>query len=196
MAPKRILVVVGHPSAVVASYGTVVAESYGDAARLAGHEVRLLYLDKIEFDPVLRSSRADAQPLEPDLLAAQQMIEWAGHITFVYPIWWGSIPALLKGFLDRAFTPGFAFKYQSGKAFPQPLLKGRSAHLVITMDSPPWYFRWLSGAPGLHQMKKSTLEFCGVTPVKTLMLGPIIGSAPRQREVWLLKARAFASLLR
>ena len=84
---------------------------------------------------------AQIQPLEPDLLDAQASITWAQHLVWVYPIWWGGLPALLKGFLDRIFLPGFAFKYRPNSALWDRLLTGRSAELLVTMDSPPWYYR-------------------------------------------------------
>jgi NAD(P)H dehydrogenase (quinone) len=109
-----------------------------------------------------------------------------------YPIWWGSVPALLKGFLDRILLPGFAFKYRPGKAFPEQLLRGRSAQLLVSMDTPPWYFRWVYRMPGIVQLKKTTLEFCGIAPVKVAAFGPLISSSPAQRASWLVKAARLA----
>jgi len=100
---------------------------------------------------------------------------------------------LLKGFFDRVFLPGFAFKYHEGKAFPDKLLRGRSAHLLVTMDTPPWYYRWVFRMPGLHQVRKTTLAFCGIEPKRTLTFGPILGASADQREAWLLRAQAIAS---
>ncbi len=190
---RRVLVIVGHPSEK--SFDLALAENYAHAARESGHEVRLLLLNQLDFDPILHEGYRVVQPLEPDLQEAQKAILWAEHLVFVYPIWWGSVPATLKGFLDRVFLPGFAFKYVEGKIFPKQLLKGKTSHLLVTMDTPPWYFRWVYRAPGIHQMKKTTLEFCGVRPVKTLLFGPVIGSKQQQRENWLTKAKRLASRL-
>ena len=122
----------------------------------------------------------------------QQAITWAEHLVFVFPMWWGGLPALLKGFFDRVFLPGFAFKYRPGKAFPEQLLRGRSADLLVTMDTPPWYYRWVYAMPGLHQMRRTTLAFCGIRPKKTLTFGPMLGSTAPQRDAWLGKVRALA----
>ena len=188
---KRILVILGHPSHD--SFCGALAERYVQAAKDAGHQVRELRLGALSFDPILREGYRQVQPLEADLLQAQADITWAEHLTFVYPIWWGAIPALLKGFFDRVFLPGFAFKYRPGKAFPEQLLRGRSADLLVTMDTPPWYYRWVYRMPGLHQMRKTTLAFCGIQPRKTLTFGPILGSTERQRETWLKQAQAIAA---
>ena len=188
---KRILVILGHPSSN--SFCAALAERYAQSALRAGHEVRQLFLGTMDFDPVLRDGYQQVQPLEADLRQAQADILWAEHLTLVYPIWWGGIPALLKGFFDRVFLPGFAFKYREGKAFPDKLLRGRSAHLLVTMDTPPWYYRWVYRMPGLHQIRKTTLAFCGIEPRRTLTFGPILGASAVQREAWLLQAQAIAS---
>jgi len=188
---KRILVILGHPSSN--SFCGALAERYAQSALRAGHEVRQLFLGKLDFDPVLREGYQQVQPLEADLRRAQADILWAEHLTLVYPIWWGGVPALLKGFFDRVFLPGFAFKYREGKAFPDKLLRGRSAHLLVTMDTPPWYYRWIYRMPGLHQIRKTTLAFCGIEPRRTLTFGPILGASEGQREAWLRQAQAIAS---
>ncbi|WP_178098650.1 NAD(P)H-dependent oxidoreductase [Pseudomonas sp. H3(2019)] len=188
---KRILVILGHPSSN--SFCGALTDRYVQAAKNAGHEVRELRLGTLSFDPILREGYQQIQPLEDDLLKAQADITWAEHLTFVYPIWWGAIPALLKGFFDRTFLPGFAFKYRQGKAFPDKLLHGRTADLLVTMDTPPWYYRWIYRMPGLHQMRKTTLAFCGITPLNTLTFGPVLGSTEHQRERWLMQAQAIGA---
>ena len=192
MEHHRILLILASPSG---SFGAALAEAYASAARQSGHDVRQLELERLQFDPLLRQGYRSEQPLEPDLLAARQAIEWAGHLVFVYPIWWGSVPALLKGFLDRVLLPGFAFRYRAGQAFPERLLGGRSAQLLVTMDTPPWYFRWIFRAPGIQQMKKTTLEFCGIRPVAVRCFGPLLGASPARRAAWLAQARALAGRL-
>ena len=187
---KRILVILGHPSNH--SFCAALAGAYLDTARAAGHEVRELRLGQLDFDPILREGYRQVQPLEADLVAAQEAISWAQHLVFAYPIWWGGAPALLKGFVDRVFLPGYAFKYRPGKAFPAQLLTGRTAQLLVTMDTPPWYFRWVYRMPGIHQLRKTTLEFCGVKPVRVTTFGPILHSTDAQRTRWLAHVRLLA----
>lgn len=187
---KRVAVIVGHPAAD--SWCGALADSYAAAARAGGHEVRMVHLAQLDFDPNLHEGYRQIQALEPDLLAAQATVAWAEHVVIAYPIWWGSVPALLKGFLDRILLPGFAFKYRPGKAFPEQLLRGRSAQLLVSMDTPPWYFRWVYRMPGVVQLKKTTLEFCGIAPVKVAAFGPLISSSSAQRASWLVKAARLA----
>lgn len=191
MMSKRVLVILGHPSGE--SFCGALTGRYVEAARSAGHDVRVLRLDSLNFDPLLRAGYRMPQPLEPDLIKAQADITWAEHLAFIYPIWWGGIPALMKGFFDRVFLPGYAFQYRPGKAFPEQLLKGRTAHLLVTMDTPPWYYRWVYRMPGVHQVRKNTLQFCGIKPLNTLMFGPLLGSSSRQRDAWLKQVEGIAS---
>lgn len=188
---KRILVILGHSSED--SFCGALAQSYAKGAEASGNEVRSISLGKLRFDPILHDGYAKIQELEPDLVVAQEVIAWAQHIVFVYPIWWGSIPALLKGFFDRIFLPGFAFKLRKGSLMVDGLLAGRSAHLLVTMDTPPWYFRWIYRMPGHNQMKRTILEFCGIKPVIVTNFGPVKDSKPKARERWLSQAFAYGS---
>jgi putative NADPH-quinone reductase len=187
---QRTLVILGHPSRT--SFCAALADIYFQSAKNAGHEVRVLSLGELAFDPVLHHGYTETQALEPDLLSAQSDILWATHLTFIFPIWWGGIPALMKGFIDRVFLPGFAFKYRAGKAFPDKLLQGRTAHVLVTLDTPPWYYRWLYRMPAIHQMRSTTLALCGIKTTQTLMFGPVLGAKPAQREKWLKKAAALS----
>ncbi|MDR2173164.1 MAG: NAD(P)H-dependent oxidoreductase [Burkholderiales bacterium] len=183
---KRILVILGHPA--TESFCGALAASYIEGAKTKGHEIRFISLGKLTFDPVLHNGYRVKQELEPDLIESREAISWAQHLVFVYPIWWGAMPALLKGFIDRIFLPGFAFRYREGSRFWDRLLQGRSAHLLTTMDSPPWYFRWVYHMPGHHQMKRTILEFSGIKPVTISSFGPVRGSSFEQRKKWLEKA--------
>ncbi|BBT15555.1 hypothetical protein WP8S17C03_16040 [Metapseudomonas otitidis] len=91
--------------------------------------------------------------------------------------------------------PGFAFAYRDGNPWPEQLLKGHSAHQLVTLDTPPWYFRWVQCAPGLRQMECTTLRFCGIHPVKTLTLGPIRKAGAPRLENGLHRARRLARAL-
>lgn len=185
---KRILVILGHPRRD--SFCGAIGNSYVEGAKAAGNEVQQIFLGDLSFDPVLRNGYSTIQELEPDLVAAQSAITWAQHLVFVYPIWWGAMPALLKGFIDRVFLPGYAFKYREGSQFWDRLLSGRSAHLLVTMDTPPWYFRWVYRMPGHNQMKRTILEFSGIRPVAISSFGPIKGSTCERRRKWLALAAA------
>lgn len=185
MQNKSILVISGHPDS--RSLCTHLATTYLESARSQGISVEYLDLGHLDFDLNLRSGYRgdDTQPLEPDLIRSQKLIEQADHLVFVFPNWWASMPAVLKGWIDRVFLPGFAFRYRKDSPFPEQLLKGKSARIIITMDAPPWYYRWFNGAPGLKLLKKGTLEFCGIKPVATTLLGPIRGADPSKIQSYI-----------
>ncbi len=184
---RKILVILGHPRSE--SLCGALSRAYVEGAEAAGHEVRQLELGALSFDPILRETVRGTQPLEPDLVRAQELITWAEHLVFVYPTWWGGMPALLKGFIDRCLLPGFAYRYHTGDPFWDRLLKGRSARLLVTMGGPAWYYRIFSRMPGHNQMKRTILHFCGIRPVRITNFGPVRNSKPARREAWLAKAR-------
>lgn len=126
------------------------------------------------------------------MVEIQNAITWSDHIVLVYPIWWGSLPALLKGMFDRVFLPGFAFKYREGSHFLDKLLTGRSAHAIATMDTPPWYFKLVYRSPGHHQIRKTILEFSGIKPVKITSFGPMLNATEAKRADWLKQVSRFA----
>ena len=184
---SRVLVILAHPAED--SLCHALAASYVAGAQQSGAEVRRLDLGRMSFDPMLRQGYRETQHMEPDLVVAQQELLWAQHLVFVYPTWWGTMPALLKGFLDRVLLPGFAFRYRRDSVWWDRLLAGRSAQLITTMDTPPWYYRWFYRQPGHEQMRRTVLEFCGIRPVRVKSFGPVRSATPGQRARWLEWAR-------
>lgn len=182
----NIAVILGHPDS--ASYCAAIASAYAAGARAAGATVRELNLGDLDFDPVLRHAYTGIQALEPDLVSAQETILWADTLVFAYPNWWGSMPALLKGFIDRVLLPGFAFKYRDDSPFWDRLLAGRRGRLLVTMDTPDWYYRLVFRQPGHQMMRRTILGFCGVKPIRTNTFGPIRKSDAPARRTWLVRA--------
>lgn len=183
---KRILMILGTPKSTGLCHA--LADAYVQGARSEGHVVRLLQLGELEFDPVLHDGYDQGQTLEPDLLEAQRLIHWAEHLVFVYPVWWGGLPALLKGFFDRVFLPGFAFRYRGQSQLWDKLLSGRTADLLVTLDTPPWYFRWMYGAPAHRQMTRTILGFSGIKTRRLAEFAPVRPSSEEQRQGWLRRA--------
>lgn len=186
--PAKVLVILGHPDS--GSLCAALADSYSNGAREAGAEVRQLRLGEWDFDPLLHHGYHQIQELEPELIEAQQLITWASHLVFVYPTWWGAMPALLKGFFERTFLPGFAFKYRRNSPWWDKLLAGRSAELLVTMDTPGWYYRWIYRRPGHQQMKRTILGFCGIKLKRITEFSPVKSSKSEHRNAWLLRAHA------
>ncbi len=191
---KNVLVFLGHPNKD--SFDGALAEAYAQGARSAGANVKVMKIGDIKFDPILWKGYNIIQELEPDLKEAQNNIKWAHHIVFVYPTWWSTMPALFKGFFDRIWLPGFAFHYENGNLRPKKKLTNRSAHLIFTMDSPPWYYGLFMHAPGHTMMKKGLLHFSGIRPVRTTEIGSIKTSSKEKRQHWLEMVNRLGSKLK
>ncbi len=185
---KKVLVVMGHPRRD--SYCAALAQAYIEGARRAGAQIEQLSLAELDFDLNVRYPSPRQQFAEADVERAQRLFKWAEHIVFVYPTWWGTMPALLKGFLDRVLTPGFAFEEtEDDPSSWEKLLTGRSAQALVTMDTPPWVYRLIYRAPGHNALKRATLGFCGIAPTFISTFGPVKGSSAETRQQWLDKAR-------
>ncbi len=179
------LVIDGHPNpdSLTAAIARRYAEAYGDATVLAVRD--------LEFDVNLHLGHRGEQHPEPDIARAQALIEAADHVVVAAPVWWGSIPAMLKGFIDRTFLPGWAFRYRKG-GLVTGLLAGRSARVIITTDSPLWYLQ-LVGDTTVRHVRGRVLRFSGFSPVTATRLGPVRGSTLARREAWLEKIATIAS---
>ena len=180
---NRILIINGHPDKE--SFCFALAETYKKGADGSGTECKLVNLIDLEFNPVLTYGYRVVSDLEPDLVQIQRDITEATHLVLVYPNWWGTYPALLKGFIDRVFLPNFAFKYLDESPLPEKLLKGRSARLLVTMDTPKWYNWLINRNPGVNSMKRAILEFCGIRPVKVSSFATLKDSSDAERKSWL-----------
>lgn len=188
----RCLLILAHPRRD--SFCGALFDAYADGARQSGIDCRELILSEMRFDPDVHADSPEQQPLEPDLVRAQRDIQWAEHLVFVYPTWWGTFPALLKGFLDRVLTPGFAFRHE-GQGQWNKLLSGRTADLITTMDTPPAIYRIVYRAPGRQALVRATLGYCGIRSVRIEPFGPVISSGAGQRQQWLDRARTDGSRL-
>lgn len=176
-----------HP--VKKSFCGALANAYVQGASESGAEVRSLMLTELNFNPVLVTSVDNPAPLEADLVRAQEDIRWAEHLVFIYPIMWGTIPALLKGFIERTFLPGFAVNFRKDSPLWDKLLKGRSARLIVTMNTPSLIYRLVFGRPAHNTMKKAVLKFCGIKPVHITEMASVQRSSNEKRERWISMAR-------
>lgn len=189
----RTLIINGHPNPD--SFNAALAQAYAKGAISSGAVVELLNLYELQFNLNLKYGYRQRTEWEPDLIRAWEQILQADHLVWVHPVWWGGLPALMKGFIDRLFLPGKAFKYREKSVWWDKLLKGKTAHIITTLDQPGWYYWLRFGRPSVHQLKRSTLEFCGIEPVKVTYFGIIKTATEQQRSQWLRKATRLGSLL-
>ncbi len=189
MTQKRIFILNGHPAAKSLT-GSVV-ESYADAARKAGHQVRLTNLHDLQFDPDYGfGGYVNQKPLESELEQVLQDIEWSEHVVVATPMWWGGLPAKLKGLFDRALLPGRTFDTRNTTklGLPAPMLTGRTGRVLLLSDTPGWFFRLVYRNAMIVQIQRQILEFVGIKPVKVTQFNGT--SAPKAGAVdkWLKQA--------
>lgn len=191
-APRRILVVQGHPDPAGGHFGHALAAAYAEGAIAAGHEVQTIDVATLDF-PLLRSKHEwEHGALPPALHAAQEAIRRAEHLVFFFPLWLGGMPALLKGFLEQVARPGFAIGSMNGHGMPKKLLAGRSARLVVTMGMPALVYRWVFRAHSMKALERNILGFVGISPVRETLIGLVEGE-PSDRTDWLARLRAFGA---
>lgn len=187
MKSRRILIIDGHPRADSLSHR--LAEAYAKGARESGHEVLLVHLRELAFDPIMRWRYRD-NILEPDLVKQQENMRWCEHLVVVTPVNWMSTPSLLKGFFDRIITPGFAFKYHKGSLLPIPerLLKGRSARVIYTQGGPLYLTSTVGFDAFFKGLKYGTIAFCGFWPVRRTVFARADQADEMKKQRWLDKA--------
>jgi putative NADPH-quinone reductase len=180
----KVAILQGHPDPSGGRFGHALAAAYAEGAQAAGHDVRTIEVAKLVF-PLLRTTQDWQGGAAPDAVAAaQETIRWADHLVIVFPLWLGDMPALLKGFFEQALRPGFAFGKALAGRMPPKLLKGRSAHIVVTMGMPAFFYRIFYRAHSVKSLRRNILEFVGINPVRTTVIGMVEGKA-KAREEWL-----------
>jgi len=183
---KCIVIIDGHPDRSEERLCHALAAAYAEGSRSAGHNVKIFEIAQLDF-PLLRSKEQFDQGALPEILQpAQDAIAAADHLVIVYPLWLGSMPALLKGFLEQIFRPSFAYDLadpSTGKLTKR--LKGKSARIVVTMGMPALAYRWMFGAHSLKSLERNILGFVGIAPIKETLLGMVEVASPETRRKWL-----------
>ena len=184
----KILAINGHPDKE--SFVSALFSKYIENINQGKHDLKVLDLSGMKFDPVLRFGYRKKMEMDNEIELSQESIKWADHIVFFYPIWFGAVPSLLKGWFERVITPGFAFNMDGFKI--SKYFKGKTAHLVITSGSPLFWQR-ISGNIELRMVKR-LLSFCGIKVIKVDRLGSVVGKFENvlKREEFLQRIGIYA----
>ncbi len=185
MNSKQILIINGHPDKE--SYNFALAAAYKKGLQEGGFEYKEINIRDLDFKINLEFGYRKRTELEPDLLDAQEKLKWADHLVWIYPVWWGSVPAIMKGFLDRVLLPGFAFKKRENSVWWDKFFTGKTSRLICTLDQPAWFYSLVNGGPSHKAMKRLTMNFIGVKSVKITSIGPLRLSKESYRKNWLQK---------
>jgi NAD(P)H dehydrogenase (quinone) len=179
------LVVFAHPNPK--SFCKGIVETIEAASKEKGDNVTVRDLYEIGFDPILKPDdfvALQSGNLSEDIKTEQEHIKWADVITFVYPVWWVSVPAILKGYVDRVFSYGFA--YESVDGAPRGLLNGKKALLFCTTGSPNEYY----AQNGMHNSMKQTTDdgifnFTGIEVINHTFFGAVPSVSDETRKEYL-----------
>ena len=184
--PKKIFIWVGHPRETSLSHA--FADAYQAAAEAGGADIRRMNLHDMGFDMDLTYGYHARKTLEPCLEEWRDNLTWCEHTFWTYPYWWGSMPAKMKGVLDRAFLPGFAMEYHDNDPWWDKLLAGRTADVIISSDAPGFFDTLKYGAPGRKQVKRMVLEFSGIKVRQMKQLGTVKTASDRKIQRWIKTA--------
>lgn len=166
-----------------------MADAYQQAAEACGAEVRRMNLRDMQFDPDLTEGYHQRKDLEPCLNEWRENLTWCTHTCWAYPVWWGNMPAKMKGVIDRAFLPGFAMEYHENDPWWDRLLKGRSGDIMLTSDAPAYFDKLMYGRPAANQVKRAVMQFSGIKPVRVLQVGTVKTASDKKIQKWLDQAR-------
>ncbi|MBO9445612.1 NAD(P)H-dependent oxidoreductase [Ruegeria sp. R14_0] len=190
MQRKRILILDGHPGET--SLSRTFAETYAQSAQQKGHEVRMIHLSDLQFDHDFgQGNYNEYKPLEPVLEDVLNDLEWSEHLVLTTPMWWGGLPAKLKGLIDRAFIPGRTFDTRNTTriGFPSPMLTGRTARVILTSDTPGWFMRLIYRQAMIRQVRDQILGFVGFKPTKFTYFAGASDPKPGNVDRWISKVQ-------
>ena len=185
MNSKLILLIQGHPDASEPHLCHALASSYTQGAEDAGYTLRHVHIAALDF-PLLRSQKDfESGAVPASLKSAQDDITWAEHMVLFFPLWAGDMPALLKGFFEQTFRPGFTGS--SASHFGKKLLSGRTARVVVTMGMPALVYRWYFRAHSLKSLERNLLGMVGIAPVRETLIGMTGDMKAADAAKWLTK---------
>ena len=173
---RRIVMIQGHPDTRKKHFGHALAEAYLRGAEHKGHEVRTIEVATLQFDWLRRQEDWNVEAMSDDIKRAQADISWANHIVLVFPLWMGTMPAIVKAFLENALCEGFALENQSAEELPGKKMKGKSARIVVTMGMPAVAYRVFYRSHSVKSLERNILRFCGFKPVRCSIFGGVDGS--------------------
>lgn len=178
----HILIIYAHP--YEGSFNHAIFENTIKGLKCAGHEYSIIDLNEEGFNPVLTKEELKVYPagefLDSRVGDYLAHIKEAEHLVFIFPIWWGGVPAVMKGFFDKVFLKNETYEFKG--ILPVGKLKGRSATVISTMNAPKLFYNWFWKAPIKQTVIKSTLKLCGIKPVKWIELSKVVSTSQTKRD--------------
>lgn len=191
----KLSVILAHPHKQ--SFNHAIAETAIAALEQNGHDVVFHDLYGERFDPLLPPDEIPEEAiLAPELEEYCREVCSADGIIIVHPNWWGQPPAILKGWVDRVFRPGVAYKFldgDKGEGVPVGLLKAKAAIVFNTSNTPPEREVREFGDPLETLWKNCIFGLCGVKTFYRKMFRVVVTSSAKQRSKWLEEVQGSVS---
>lgn len=162
----KTLIILAHPSEN--SFNAAICHKAKDHMESnKEYKVKIRDLYKLSFNPILTEDNHTTffqDKLSEEIQLEQSEISWADNLIFVFPTWWCGMPAILKGYFDRVFTNGFAFRYTDGEA--DGLLKGKKAVVFQTTSQTEEFMKPSQLVSSMETvMDLGILDYCGINVI-------------------------------
>jgi NAD(P)H dehydrogenase (quinone) len=191
----NVLVIIAHPNQK--SFNHAIAQRVSAKLKRLKHNVFFHDLYAEKFNPLLApGDMIKDRILDSRLRVYCDELAESDGLVFVHPNWWGAPPAMLKGWLDRVLRPGIAYEFETGdkgEGVPRGLLKGKTALVFNTADTPEQREKKVFGDPLEQIWKKCVFEFCGITNHFRKTFGVVVTSTAEKRQQWLVEAEEIVS---
>jgi putative NADPH-quinone reductase len=170
--PRSICIIQGHPDIRNRHLCHSLAEAYADGAKRSGANVRWLEIAGLDI-PFLQNPADFATAPPASIARAQEQMKASDHLVIVYPLWLGTMPALVKAFFEQVCRGHFAITPKGMKEWPQQMLKGKSARVIVTMGMPAAAYQLMFGAHGVRGFESGILGMAGVKPIRETLIGGV-----------------------
>ena len=190
----KTLIVYYHPRE--GSFCSAIRDAVTTGLHNGGHEHKIIDLSKEGFDPVMREKDLKAfvqagregedglDGVDPFVLRYMKKLRWAEHIVMIFPIWWMTMPAMVKGFIDKVIFPGVVYKMEDGKLVS--LLTGlKQVTIITTMNTPSDVYRDVFGNSLEGSLIKGTFNQIGIHDIRWISLNKVKQSGDEKRWLWL-----------
>jgi putative NADPH-quinone reductase len=185
---RTVCVLQGHPHGEGKHLCHAIADAYADGAKSAGAKIKRIDLGAMDI-PMLRDPADFGKPPIESVLAAQQAIKASQHLVVVYPLWLGTMPAVVKAFFEQLCRNKFAIEADAKGGWPRQMLKGKSARVIVTMGMPAAAYKLMFGAHGVRGFESSILGMGGIKPIRETLIGGVGDLSRNKSEALLARMR-------
>jgi putative NADPH-quinone reductase len=190
----KTLIIYNHPHE--GSFCSAIRDAVESGLDAGGHEFKVIDLDKDGFDPVMREKDLSAfvqasrnpekeiEGLDPLIQVYVNKMRWAERIVMIFPIWWMTMPAMTKGFIDKVIFPGLVYKMEGGKLVSQ-LSRLKQVVVITTMNTPAAIYESTFGNSIEGSLIKGTFNQIGIHDIRWISLNMVKHVGDEKRWLWL-----------